>query len=52
MKRVYRYAERDSGLSVAAVYKESFVRDVYVWQLGLRHAERGLPPRLAARNLS
>jgi len=28
MNRVYPYAERDSGLSVAAVYKESFVREV------------------------
>jgi len=28
MNRVYRYAERDSGLSVAAVYRESFLHEV------------------------
>ena len=28
MNRVYPYAQRDSGLSVAAVYKESFICEV------------------------
>ena len=39
MNRVYPYAERESGLSVAAVNKESFVREVvYVWQFILLSA--------------
>jgi hypothetical protein len=28
MNRVYPYAERESWMSLAAVYKESFIRDV------------------------
>jgi len=37
--RVYPYAQRESGLSLAAVYKESFICEfVYVWQFILLSA--------------